>query len=302
MTSYFHITGNGKFVLEMSLARRISRIPVIGFGFVQAYRGLLAARYLGQCSWRATSWLIKSREYTNFTYQITPRSRRYIAMAVAHATSSDAQDVLRYFDEVEQDDALKGHIRDTARSSVDGRYVDNEIHFGRRVAWYAAVRVIRPRIIVETGVDKGFGSCVLTAALARNASEGYPGYYYGTDINPAAGFMLHGNYAKYGRILYGDSLESLRGISEPIDLFVNDSDHSAEYEAAEYEEVLHKLSPHALIIGDNCEITEALLSFSIRSNREFSFTAEESIDHISSGTGIGLSFRPGVPSPRGTPD
>jgi predicted O-methyltransferase YrrM len=266
-------------------------LPVIGIAFVQAYRSVLAARYVGKSFVRAANWLVTSREYTNYTYKISELSRRYMAVGVASALSSQVDQVLRYFDEIEQDDALKEHIRNTARSSIDGGNVDKEIHFGRRVAWYAAVRLMHPHLVVETGVDKGLGSCILTAALARNASEGYPGYYYGTDINPAAGFLLCGRYADYGRILYGDSIESLRGISEPIDLLVNDSDHSVEYEAREYDEVLQKLSPGALIIGDNCEVTDALLNFSIRNNREFSFIAEESINHISPGTGVGLSFR-----------
>jgi predicted O-methyltransferase YrrM len=285
----------GKSVLDVSLPRRISRIPVIGTGFVEAYRGALAARFVGQSvvqsCWRAAIWLAKSREFTNFTYPISQLSRRYIASAVAIALSSEFQEVLDYFDEIERDDTLKSHIRNTARSNIDGRFVDSQVHFGRRIAWYAAVRLMRPNLVVETGVDKGLGSCVLTAALARNASEGHPGYYYGTDINPAAGFLLRGPYAEHGRLLYGDSIESLRGISKPIDLLVNDSDHSPGYEAREYDEVRQKLSARALIIGDNCEITDSLLNFSIQNNREFFFVREESVDHIHPGTGIGLSFR-----------
>ncbi|MGH8488547.1 MAG: class I SAM-dependent methyltransferase [Gammaproteobacteria bacterium] len=86
--------------------------------------------------------------------------------------------------------------------------------------------------MVETGVDKGLGSCVL-AALLRHAAEGFPGRYYGTDINPAAGGLFCGEYARTGRILYGDSVRSLAQLDEPIDFFINDSDHSADYEALE---------------------------------------------------------------------
>ena len=31
----------------------------------------------------------------------------------------------------------------------------------------------KPKIVVETGVDKGLGACVLTAALMKNSEEGY---------------------------------------------------------------------------------------------------------------------------------
>jgi hypothetical protein len=43
-------------------------------------------------------------------------------------------------------------------------------------------------------------------------------------------------------ILYGDSIESLAKLDESIDLFINDSDHSAEYEAREYITVGPRLS------------------------------------------------------------
>jgi len=52
-----------------------------------------------------------------------------------------------------------------------------------------------------------------------------------------------------GKILYGDSITSLKTLSEPIDLFINDSDHSAEYEAREYQVIEPLLSEDALSPG-----------------------------------------------------
>jgi hypothetical protein len=77
-------------------------------------------------------------------------------------------------------------------------------------------------------VDQGMGAVVLCAALKRNAAD-YTGRYFGTDINPVAGYFLSGEYASCGKILYGDSLKSHETLDK-IDVFINDSDHSAEYE------------------------------------------------------------------------
>src|SRR5690606_983731 len=97
---------------------------------------------------------------------------------------------------------------------------------------------LKPRCVVETGLDKGHGAVLLCAALQRNAAEGARhGQYYGTDINPAAGYLLSGPYAMYGKILVGDSIASLKTLTDPIDLFINDSDHSADYEYAEYRSI-----------------------------------------------------------------
>jgi predicted O-methyltransferase YrrM len=167
---------------------------------------------------------------------------------------------------------------------------DKEARYGRRVGWYALTRVLKPRIIVETGVDKGLGACLLTAALKRNAQEKHKGRYFGTDINPVAGYLLSGDYAEYGRILYGDSIESLEEFDGEIDLFINDSDHSAQYEAKEYEAVAAKLSAQAIILGDNAHATDKLLEFSLRTNRHFIFFEEGPTNHWYPGGGIGISF------------
>src|SRR5262249_22892648 len=151
---------------------------------------------------------------------------------------------------------------------------DPEPRLGRRLGWYALVRVLKPRVVVETGVDKGLGGVALCAALLRNESEGYPGLYYGIDINDRAGWLISGRYKSVGKVLYGDSIESLKKLDVPIDFFISDSDHSAEYEYAEYQTVKHKLSIEAVIIGDNCHETTVLSQFSKETGRSFIFFAE----------------------------
>jgi predicted O-methyltransferase YrrM len=162
--------------------------------------------------------------------------------------------------------------------------------FGRRVGWYALVRALKPRVVVETGIEKGLGAMVLCAALQRNAEQGHPGRYYGTDIDPSAGMLLCEPYSSIGKILYGDSIESLQALAPPIDLFINDSDHSAEYEAREYRTIAPKLSERAIIVGDNAHVTDELLKFSRENGRHFLFFREEPANHWYLGAGIGLSF------------
>jgi hypothetical protein len=115
-------------------------------------------------------------------------------------------------------------------------------------------------------------------------------------LNPEAGYLLTAPYSQYGRILYGDSIQSLRALDHPIDLFINDSDHSADYEYREYKTIEAKLSPRALILGDNAEATDRLARFSSETGRSFLFFAEQPKDHWFPGAGIGISF---VPPARG---
>ena len=57
---------------------------------------------------------------------------------------------------------------------------------------------MKPKVVVETGVDHGIGSCILCAALLRNTKEGEGGRYYGTEIRTEAGRLLSGIYAEIG--------------------------------------------------------------------------------------------------------
>ena len=190
---------------------------------------------------------------------------------IAVITGKNFQEIKTYVVELENDVELRSHIEAAVKNSEERHFADQEVRYGRRLGWYVLARATKPKFIVETGVDKGLGSCVLTAALMKNDQDGFPGYYYGTDINPVAGFLLSGNYKKYGEILYGDSITSLKKMDFEIDLFINDSDHSANYEEKEYEIAKSKLSPSAIVLGDNAHATDKLLNFALDTNRKFVF-------------------------------
>jgi hypothetical protein len=236
-------------------------------------------------------WLTESRETTNFTYDITETNRRYLASMLAVVLRTDPAEIRRYFEELDTDTELKEHIRGMITAGPHSGVADPTARYGRRIGWYACARVCKPRVVVETGVDKGLGAVVLTAALRRNALEGAEGRYYGTDIDPGAGYLLAPPYSSFGGMLYGDSIESLKALSDPIDLFINDSDHSAEYEAREYEIVSEKLSSKAIILGDNSHATDCLFRFSEATGRRFLFFAEQPANHWYPGSGIGIAFR-----------
>jgi hypothetical protein len=242
-------------------------------------------------------WLENSNENTNYTYDLTMGNRHHLAGFVDAITGCSIEGALSYIDELLLDDPLRNHINELcARDPDGGMFVDRDMGFGRRIGWYAIVRAIKPKYVIETGVDKGVGSVVIAAALLQNNKEGCAGEYLGTDINPKAGFLFHGKYASCGRVVYGDSIETLKTIDRDIDLFINDSDHSAEYEAQEYEAIAAKLSSAALILGDNAHLTSALFEFAQATRRKFLFFAEKPADHFYPGAGIGAAFASPAPA------
>jgi predicted O-methyltransferase YrrM len=237
------------------------------------------------------AWLFRSRENSNFTYGLTERCQIYLAAGLSALLGGPYETVRKYMDEIQKDSEFGDHIRRLQREHPLRYRTDLEPHVGRRLVWYAIVRMTKPALVVETGVDQGMGAVVLCAALKRNAAEGYPGQYRGTDINPQAGYFLRGEYAKFGQVLYGDSLQSLAKLNN-IDVFINDSDHSADYELAEYEMIKDKLTSGAIILGDNAHVTSKLADFSLRNGRRFIFLAEEPAHHWYRGCGVGVSAPP----------
>lgn len=267
-----------RFLLQTAVGR-VCLIPVRAWRAMRYFR-----RPLGQM----LIWCFRSREVDNFTYPLTEGNISYLAHTIASVTGISFAQASSYVSEVLQDVELKQHLLSGISASRYGRSSDS-CELGRRIGWYVFARILKPRVIVETGVHFGIGACVLCSALLRNGREGHPGQYYGTDINPDAGFLLTEPYSTVGKILYGDSLESLKTIPQ-IDLFINDSDHSADYERREYELVLPKLSPSAVLLGDNSHDTKALADFSAAHGRNFVFFKEQPAHHWYPGGGIGISY------------
>jgi len=233
-------------------------------------------------------WVGKDTETSNFYYKLTSLNRDHLAQLISSITGEAYGKVVKYFDELDSDNELRQHLLQALKNSHYGK--DIEVEYGRRLGWYAFVRVLKPKVVVETGVDHGVGSCVLASALLRNISEGFDGRYFGTEIRPEAGQLFCGKYATVGEILYADSISSLEKLDNKIDLFVNDSDHSGEYEYSEYLTIAKKLSDHAVILGDNSHVTDCLSRFSREQGRKFIFFSEKPENHWYPGAGIGISY------------
>lgn len=92
--------------------------------------------------------------------------------------------------------------------------------------------------------------------------------------------------------MYEDSIGSLNGLDKKNDLFINDSDHSADYEFREYLTIQDQLSPKAFVLGDNSHCTNKLSTFARTTGHNFLFFQENPKDHWYPGGGIGIAFKP----------
>lgn len=279
--------------LEMNTKRKlILRIKRVR-GLRLVFRSLLrfkiflsrSARYLSE----GVHWLVASRETTNTTGDLTNESERFLAATVSIVTGTSTVAVIGYFEELKTNEALVEHYQTQLLDHPDGFATDPVPRFGRRLAWYALTRILKPRVVIETGVDKGLGSLVVAAALLKNESEGNVGQHFGTDINPHAGFLIGGAYARLAQVLVGDSIESLNAFDGMVDLFISDSDHDPRYEYNEYVTIAPKLSDRAIVVSD--QGTRSLMDFSDKERRKFFFFHDRTTSAWTPSSGIGFSWR-----------
>jgi len=237
----------------------------------------------------AIRWQFRNGEKSNFNYPLTPINLNHLAHVISVVSGNSHSQIISYFEELESDSELRSHLTSGVKTGDSSGLF--KFDYARRYGWYALVRSLKPKLVVETGVDQGVGACVISSALLRNITDGYVGGYLGTEINEnAAKLFTNSKYVSVGHVIFGDSIETLAKLDSAIDLFINDSDHSSEYESKEYFTIGTKLSKSCVIIGDNAHVSNSLSEYSIESDRRFLFFSEKPLGHWYPGAGIGISF------------
>ena len=135
----------------------------------------------------ALRWVFTSKEHYNHTYHLTELNRLYLANYISVVSGYEPAVIEKYFSELENDEELRRVLIKRTQESRDRHNCDVEPRYGRRLGWYALIRATKPRVILETGVDRGLGTAVMAAALKRNAEEGFSGTVFATDIMPECG-------------------------------------------------------------------------------------------------------------------
>ena len=246
-------------------------------------------------------WTLRSKEHYNHTYDLTELNRRYLDSYISVVSGHDVASIERYSRELEADEALRDILKQRTLASRDRHNCDVEPRYGRRLGWYSLVRATKPRVLVETGIDRGLGTAVIAAALKRNAEEGFPGEVYATDIVTDCGHLLVEPYKSFCHVLIGDSVESLKNLTSPVDIFLHDSDHTPAYEWAEFMAIEPRLHPGSIVMSDNSQATSKLLEFAQRRGKAFLYFQDTPRDHWWPGDGIGVAFTPGAKAFYGRP-
>lgn len=130
------------------------------------------------------------------------------------------------------------------------------------ITWYALARKYKPKIIVETGVSMGFSSLMLLNAIRRNGF----GQLYSIDIgmNESVGYMVPEEMRQKWNLIIGDTNQKLEPLLKElgrIDMFIHDSEHSAEVMRFEFELARQHLKQGGLLCSDDINHNDAWEQF-----------------------------------------
>lgn len=232
-------------------------------------------------------YLLADPELDNFTYDLDNHDE--LAGFVAGACGVSAEEVRPYIDEAADDEELRRRLIARLRTRWDRK---SEPLYGRRLGWYALVRLRRPRLIVETGIHDGLGSVLLLRALERNDAEGATGTLLSVDVDPAAGWLVDDGLRARWEPVYESTFTALPRLLDgrEVGMLVHDSDHTYECELFEFTQAVAHRAPQLTLVSDNAHATSALRDVCEDGGVEYHFFRERPRAHFYPGGGIGLGL------------
>ena len=237
--------------------------------------------------------LSQSNEVTNFTYHLTPLNLKHLAAFIAQSINVEYEMALKYITECMTDETMQAEFKNVVEKATQNYRLDTTFKIGRRVGWYAIIRLTKPTVVVESGVEAGIGAFVITQALMKNQNEGHEGHYYGLDLSQNMGELIPDAAKTRSTLIVGDSIETLRQFNKPIDIFISDSNHTVDFETKELETVNALLKEKSIVVTDNSHQTDVHLNFALKNKRSYFYWHEVPISRFFQvgAAGIGLSIK-----------
>lgn len=160
----------------------------------------------------------------------------------------------------------------TQKTGLHRSFFDlNMLNFTRAPTLYVVCRLLRPEIVIETGVANGFSSSFILQAITLNKkgrlfSIDLPNQP-GQEIKNKVGWIIPENLKLQWNLIFGDSKKELIPLLEKlksIDVFYHDGDHSYENMLFEYKLAWNFLKNDGFLLSDDITDNNAFSEFSER--------------------------------------
>ena len=224
--------------IKYSPLSRLAALPMrLHSGFVPLFR------QTGQ----VLRWLLQSREWANFSYDYDPVGLQAIICALAELTGRSHADLRGFAQELKNDTVFAERYHQRVTQTRLRWTSDPQLRYGRCMVNYMLVRASGARVIFEAGTERGLSTWAMCRALQRNGGGGGAQKIYTVDIQADRGGFLQGDEGGLVQRLVGDSVAALRGITEPIDLFLHDTLNEAAHTRAQLAALAPRLVPGSLL-------------------------------------------------------
>ena len=143
----------------------------------------------------------------------------------------------------------------------------------RAPALYVICRLVKPDVVVETGVANGFSSSFILNALEINGrgdlySIDLPNQP-GQEIEEEVGWLIPDNLKHRWHLTIGSSQQELPLLLQnlkKVDIFFHDSDHSYDHMMMEFTAVWKYLQPGSYLLADDITDNDAFRDFAEEKN------------------------------------
>lgn len=215
---------------------------------------------------------------------------------LANYLEVDLEELMFYYREALDDQEFLGHVNSRIGEVKEKWGFDKGIFAMKsissidwfafeRVLIYVLIRLLKPKMVLETGVYYGGNSAFALLALRRNnlgtlVSIDYPDYdirlagdssfrhplvgdteYYDPRLRP--GFMIPEYLKEAWQLIEGDSVKVIPTLDGEFDLYIHDSDHSMKFLTSELSAAWKKLSKKAAIVVDDIDWSNAFYAFCV---------------------------------------
>jgi hypothetical protein len=240
----------------------------------------------------AVRWGLRCRDPGVRAYRTDKLNQYELCSVISFVSRRPLIEVLSYNREIQSDELLEKHIRNAVSQTPEKWSHDAEYQLGRRLAYYLLVRSLRPKFVVEAGVDRGLGALVISRALERNAAEGAGGDYLGIEADGGKEPFLYSRYpGKIGNVMRGDSATEIAKLKKKIDLFIHETCTEPKHVKEQIGAVRHALAGDGVIAVP--WLLDDFIDFAMEDGRRFLTHKDQPLEHWYEGSRMVFLFRDG---------
>jgi hypothetical protein len=155
---------------------------------------------------------------------------------------------------------VRKNLRCAFENSIFPKSEEMPLSFEEAMSCYLVVRLMKPKVVIETGVSAGRSSAFILQALEDNNH----GYLYSIDPNPNSGYAIPNSLRKRWVFVSKKSSEILPSLLKElgeIGMFLHDSLHTYENMMYEFETVYPFITKGGIILSDDINFNKAFQDF-----------------------------------------